>query len=408
MSSKLSVLVFLSLPLAACTADTEGCDDDGPVEIGSVVDSVNQHTLDLFAAAQTEPDNQFMSGLSVQSVLGPVLAGAEGQTEAELLEVLHVASDEASYHAELGGLLRLLDVCERDHAYTLDIGNRLWVRQGESWDQAYLDLLLEAYGSELQELDFSGDPEGARGTINAWVSALTADKIPELMPPGSIDGNSKAVWTNAIYMNADWATEFDASWTSSAPFTLASGDAVQADLMVAIDHPARFALLDDGTKVLVLPYIEENLAMVALLPPEHDGLPALEAALDANTLAAWVGEARNGSVHVTIPRFTMRWKDDIADTLDALGLPSLFGDADLSGMGPGGSGIAMAEVWHEAFVDVHEAGTEAAAATGGDAEDSAGPEPDVFRADHPFLFLLQDEATGAVLFMGRVADPTAG
>jgi serpin B len=252
-----------------------------------------------------------------------------------------------------------------------------------------------------------GDTEQARKVINAWVEKQTKDKIKDLLQPGVLDVDTRLVLTNAIYFKGLWAQKFKKSATKEEPFHTAGGGSVKAPLM---HQTGDFKYLDGGDfQALEMPYRGQGLSMVVLLPKKADGLAALEAKLTGPNLAAWLGKLRKQEVEVALPRFKMTRALALNATLEALGMRKAFipGGADFSGMaGSAGRRLFIQAVVHQAFVDVNEEGTEAAAATAvAVGADSEPPPPPVFRADHPFVFLVRDNRSGSVLFLGRLANP---
>lgn len=397
------LLPFL-LPLFACKVDR---DIELTPDLEVVVEGNNAFTADLYGAAAAEGDeNLFLSPFSVYSALGMTLAGAEGTTEEEMRDVLHVGEDEDSFHTNLGLLTQDLD--GRFKGYEIAIGNRLFGQEGLGWEADFLDRTAEDYGAELAELDFQQDPEGARADINGWVSDQTRGNIDELLGAGTITAATRAVLANAIWFKGDWAEAFEEDATREKDFTRADGSVVTVDMMQG-ELPARYGTFSGG-KVLVLPYEGEEVSMFAILPDAIDGLPALEGSLDGETLSGLLDEAGGADVDIGLPRLELRLNLGLKDLLTDLGMPTAFSDgADLSGMVAGG-GLKIDDVIHEAWVKVDESGTEAAAATAvtvmtTDAGPSEAPE---FIADHPFIFGIRDDLTGAILFIGRVADPNAG
>jgi serpin B len=237
------------------------------------------------------------------------------------------------------------------------------------------------------------------------VSERTEERIPELLGPGAVDARTRLVLVNAIYFLADWRTPFPADGTGPRPFHLADGGTVDVPTM-SETFRAGYAERD-GLQVLTLPYRDEALEMVVLLPSPELGLSGLEARLNGATLASWLAAPVPVRVEVHLPRCEFTTEFQLARTLAGLGMPTAFtGAADFSGMVPGG-GLAIDDVVHQAYLRVDEQGTEAAAATGVIMKTTSLPPPPqaVFRADRPYLVLIRHKPSGALLFLGRVADP---
>lgn len=391
------------LSLAACSVDR---DIEMTADLEAVVQANNAFSADLYgAAAASEEGNLFLSPFSAFSALGMTLAGAEGLTRDEMLDVMNV-DDEASFHANLGALSQDLD--GRFKGYEIAIGNRLFGQKGLNWEREFLDITADDYGAELEEEDFQSDAEGAREDINDWVSDQTRGNIDELLVKGSLSASTRLVLANAIWFKGDWAQSFDEDDTQDRDFTLASGDTVSVPMMSA-ELSSSYGEVG-GVQILRLPYEGQEVSMFAILPAAADGLAALEAELDGETLSAMLDGLGETEVNVQIPRLELRQKLELKDLLSDLGMPTAFTDgAEFDGMLSGG-GLKVDKVVHEAWVRVDEEGTEAAAATAvvGVVTSDGPDDPISFIADHPFIFGIRDDLTGAILFVGRVADPSDG
>ncbi|MBN2801007.1 MAG: serpin family protein, partial [Deltaproteobacteria bacterium] len=304
------------------------------------------------------------------------------------------------YHAQFGALTRDLDG-DLGRPYTLNIANRIFAQGGYPLEADFLAINEEHYGAPVESLDFAADPEAARGYINGWVADQTADMIDELLMPGVITDGTRLVLTNAIYFKAFWATQFDPEDTYEGTFH-APGAQVSAQMMSATLE-ADYGYLDDLT-YLSIPYESEDLSFVVLLPHEEQGLAALEASLTPELLASWADSAYSGEVDVRLPSFETRSAVNLGAALKGLGMTDAFDTAVADFTGMADTGLYITDVVHEAVVIVDEEGTEAAAATAVVMEDSAVG--NFVLADHPFLFLIQDNLTGSILFMGHLNDPS--
>lgn len=363
--------------------------------------------LDLYGQLRSEPGNLFLSPFSISVALGMTAAGARGKTREEMTRVLHLPDDAP---AAFGAVLRSLneEPDPKKRGFTLTTANALWAQTGYPWRPEYKKLVAEAYLAGLYDVDFASAPEPARATINAWVEKETRQKIRELLPPRSITPLTRLVLTNAIYFKGDWQNPFEKSQTKDLPFTRADGTKVPTPLMYRVGG---YGYLENDTfQVLQLPYAGRRISMVVILPRKPDGLPVVEKELigpNLTTLLNNLGYERE--VHVHLPRFKVEQSFTLNQPLQALGMKSAFAGADFSGMHTGPEQLDISAVIHKAFVDVNEEGTEAAAATGVivgvTSVAPAPPQPKYFRADRPFLFLIRDQKTGSILFMGRLVDP---
>jgi serpin B len=383
--------------------------DDQARKKQEVAKSVDAFAADLYGQVRGEKGNLFFSPYSITSCLSMAYAGAKGETAAEMAKTLRLPADWLAKPEVIAAAFGYLnaDYNARDKPYALSVANALWGQKGYGFLNDFLTFLDSRYGAGLHEVDFAKDTEGARAAINAWVEKETKDKIKDLIPPGALSPQTRLVLANAIYFKGTWASQFQKKATKNADFLLAPGEKVSAPMMRQQVH---FQYLDGGGfQALQMPYKADELAMLVLLPKQIAGLDALEESLTAEKLAEWVSKLGWAKVDVTMPRFKVTWQSGLAKCLQKMGMNRAFdpGKADFSGISGGKEPLWISEVIHKAFVDVNEEGTEAAAATAaimvGGAP--APSKPVIFRADHPFLFLIRDVRSGCILFMGRVANP---
>jgi serpin B len=331
-------------------------------------------------------------------------AGARENTARQMAEVLHFDMPAEDLPQAFASLDQAIEPTE-DAGYELAVANALWGMRGYAFVPQFLDTLRSSYQATFQELDF-GDEAAARQTINAWVEEQTRGKIKDLIPPRLLDGLTRLVLTNAIYFKGAWATEFDPKLTKEAPFTMLDGNKVNVALMHRRAEMA-YAETDDA-QVVELPYKGDDLGLVAIVPRQTDGLPALEARLSAEWLASTIDALQTKEVLLFLPRFKIEAKFGLSDTLQAMGMTDAFSaSADLTGIGDQKGDLYIKAVLHKAFVEVNEEGTEAAAATAVVVTERAMPRLPEVRADHPFLFVIRHKATGAILFMGRLSKPAS-
>lgn len=368
----------------------------------------NAFAWDLFHQLGQRPGNLFFSPASIDLALVMTWTGAREGTAADMGRVLHLDGRQAgrpeTVSAAYGQLQRSL--VPTDGRSTLQVANRLWGLPGFPFRSEFLQTLERDFAAGLEAVDFQGDPEGARQTINAWVEENTGNKIRDLLPPGSLGPNHRLVLTNAVYFLADWQRKFQGSDTRERPFFLADGQEIA---WPAMHQTTPFAYAaDDLAQVVVLPYRSGALEMVVVLPRGRDGLAELEQRLDEALLEGWLAAAAETRVRLQLPKFTLTGEFSLNRELGALGMGAAFSPAaDFSGMAPGG-GLFISDVIHKSFIDVFEEGTEAAAATAVNIRVTSMPAPQEavdFIADHPFVFLIRHVSSGQVLFLGRLADP---
>jgi serpin B len=400
-------LLLLGLAVAVAGGCTKNRPDEltkvDPVHAKAVVAGNNQFTFDLYHELRDPDGNLFFSPYSITSALGMTYAGARTQTAEEMARALHFTLPQERLHAALGSLRRRLQVNGKDAGYQLNIANALWGQQNYGFLPDFLNQTKTHYGAGLHEIDFS-HAEVARMTINAWVDLHTASKIKELLRPGSIDQGTRLILTNAIYFKGDWASKFTKENTQLQPFIVVAGQTVEVPLMM---HQGEYAYVENGNlQMLELPYVGKALSMMVLLPKAPNDLAALEKSLTVEVLEKEIGRLQKSRVQVFLPRFKLTSQFQLLDALQKLGMRRAFGDADFSGM-VGSEKVSLSEVIHEAFVEVNEEGTEAAAATAVKNTGRSAMPNFVFRADKPFLFLIRENGSGTILFLGRVADPRA-
>lgn len=391
-------LVFLVVPYHLTLAQTSA-------DIAAVVDGNNRFALDFYRQlAGGSEENLFCSPYSVSTALAMTYAGARGNTAAEMAQTLQFPLPAEEFHCAMQGLIHQINDPSRE-GYSLRVANRLWGQEEYPFLPAFLGTVAENYGAGLEQLDFIHEPEPSRLVINQWVEDQTNNKIKDLLPPGSVSPDTRLVLTNAIYFLGNWQYQFDPELTSDAPFYTAPGESITLPMMHQ-EQDLRYAKYD-GIRVLEFPYNNEELSLVALLPDEIEGLSALEESLTLESLDTYLDGLSETSVSVHLPKFQMTCDLSLRDTLMAMGMTDAFtGAADFSGM-DGTRSLFISKVIHKALIQLDEEGTEAAAATAVVMEyTSADPMPE-FRADHPFLFLIRDNITESILFVGRVIEPEA-
>jgi serpin B len=374
-----------------------------PENIMSVATANNRLALDLYGRLGEKEGNIFFSPWSISSAMAIALEGARGETEREMRAVLHLPGEERR-----PAFARLYnEINKKDKMYELDTANAVWAQKDFQILDAYFDVIEKYYGGNVENLDFIRDTEGSRKTINRWVEGKTKEKIKDLIPQGAIDGQTRLVITNAIYFKGQWVKQFDRKNTQESEFRVTPDKAVKVQMMNLRD--AKFKYTEDETvQILELPYAGEELSMLILLPKE-DSPDNVESILTAQRIDEWRASIKEEEVDVYLPRFKLETKYGLVETFKELGMRQAFdpGQADFSGM-TGRRDLFISSIIHQAFVEVSEEGTEAAAATGVVMTLTAMPTKKIFMADHPFIFIIMDRTTGAILFLGRVANPAAG
>ncbi len=369
--------------------------------------------LALYQALKDEGGNLFYSPYSISAALAMAYAGARGETEAQISDVLRFYLPQDQLHPAFNALdLALagraeIPELEDTEGFRLNIANALWGQVDYPFLQDYVDLLALNYGAGLRLKDFSGDPEGSRQDINDWVSEKTEDRIKDLIPEGGISNLTRLVLTNAIYFNASWLFTFNEDLTQDAQFTLLDGSQVTV-LMMALTDPKSFQYAEgDGFQIVELPYIGNQLGMTIILPDEG-AFQDVEARLTGDEIRAALASMQPAILNLQMPKFEYEAELSLAETLAAMGMPDAFdpASADFSGM-DGTRDLSVSGIFHKAFVAVDEEGTEAAAATALVIGLTSIVIPDQeLTIDRPFIFMIRDIETNSILFVGRVLNPT--
>ena len=388
-------------PEPALVADDSGAT---PAGINSVISANNQFALDLYSKLRKNEGNVFFSPYSISTALAMTYEGARGKTAEEMQSVFHFPTDSSLRKSSFAAIHNQLN--KPDAKYKLSIANALWAQNDHKFLNEYLTTLQKYYAGKATNVDFKNSTEESRKTINKWVEDKTNNKIKDLFPQGSLDDMTRLVLTNAIYFKGVWVKQFEKNQTRDENFRISSTNTIKVPMMRRTDKDAKFNYAEtDDLQILEMPYEGKELSMMVLLPKNND-LLSLENSLSLDKLNDWRSNLREQRVDVFMPKFTFDTKYLMNDTLAKMGMPTAFTyDADLSGMG-GTLNLFIQKVIHQAFVDVNEEGTEAAAATGVSVgTTSVMPQQAVFRADHPFIFAIQDKENGNILFLGRVANP---
>jgi serpin B len=377
----------------------------------------NTFAANLYGKLSGEAGNLFFSPNSIETALIMTMAGAKGKTFDQMGTTLGFPVTEGrspwpGTFKEAGEFLKELNAEKgadgKLRQFQLSVANALWGQKGHEFLPDFLGLVKDNFGAGFEGLDFQANTEGARKTINAWVEKQTQDKIKDLLKPGVLTADTRLVLTNAIYFKGKWTEQFEKSGTKDEPFHLGGGKDIKAPLM---NLQKKFGYKETSDwQAVQLSYAGNELSMIVILPKKADGLAAVEKTITPALLNKDLATFGREEVVLALPKFKTTSEFGLGGTLAALGMKDAFdpGAADFSGM-DGKKDLYISAVVHKAFVDVNEEGTEAAAATGVVMTLTAvmePKEPKVFKADHPFLFLIRHEKTGAVLFMGRIADPT--
>jgi len=378
--------------------------DATPAGVEEVVGANNQFALELYSQlGKAERGNIFYSPYSIFAALAMTYEGAKGQTAAEMQSVFHFPGSNV-LRPNFAKIYN--DINEKAEDYELRTGNALWVQQDYPFLEDYMSRVEQYYGGKAAETDFVHEAEKARQTINSFIEEQTNNKIKDLIPAGALNEMTRLVLTNAIYFKGTWRWQFDEADTFEGEFKISPSNTVKTQMMYMEPDEASFNYADtEDLQVLELPYKGEDVSMLILLP--KDNLESVESSLTAEKLSQYKQQMRETKLdEIYLPKFEFDTKYFLGGTLAALGMPTAFSEsADFSGM-TGKKDLFISAVIHQAYIKVDEEGTEAAAATAVIMELTAALPTNVFRADHPFIFIIQEQESGNILFMGRVVDPS--
>jgi serpin B len=385
-----------------------------------LVEGNTAFALDLYGSLSNDASgNLLVSPYSISQALAMTYAGASGDTAIQMADTLQFTLDQSTLPAAFqtlnGDLVArgTADATEYgDPARSLHIANGLWSEQTFPFSPEFSQELAEYYGAPLQPADFKNDPDGVRAAINAWVADHTEGKIDGIVPEGALTPDSRLVLANAIYFYGGWLHTFDERATADDDFHLADGSAVSVPFM---HQQQELSYTDAGDFQMVeLPYQGSGFTFTVILPDEGQ-FDAVESGLDTATLDTALAQLASHKVDVYVPKFEFDSSASLAQTLAAMGMTDAFDPnaADFSGMlgADAPEPLVISDVLHKAFISLDEEGTEAAAVTAVIMAAGAGApseeQPIEVRVDRPFIFLVRDSQSGAILFMGRVMDPSA-
>ena len=367
----------------------------------ATIEASNRFALDLYDETKDSNDNILFSPYSISTAFSMIYEGAQGETAEEIQQVFYLNANESM---RLQENRVLYEVINKRQGAELETANAIWVQTGYPIEEDFATKLKDFYLSEAHQQDFVGDPETARLTINAWVENRTNYKIKNLFPERSLTGDVRLVLTNAIYFKGAWRYQFSLEDTKPEPFYVSENQTKTVDMMHLSGKDLNYTEVE-GVQILELPYKDSSLSMILLLP-QNMTLTELEQSLTHDKLMNWTSGLGENHVITYLPKFSFKTNYFLKNILTEMGMPTAFmpNQADFTGINRYG-GLFISMVVHQAFIDVNEVGTEAAAATGIVEELGAVFPTKMFRADHPFIFMIMDKQTGSTLFIGRVMNP---
>jgi serpin B len=408
---KLISVCLMVLVIFFCNLAMADTDDDLKI----VSQGINKFSFDLYKKLKDEnkEKNLFYSPASISMALAMTYAGARGNTEKQMADVLNFTLPQDLLHSTYSKLIKNLKSAKD---YELNIANALWLQKDYKYLQQFLNTIEKYYNSDLKNVDFTKAPREAAKEINMWVFIHTKGKIENIVNPDEIESNTKLILTNAIYFKGKWKYEFDKQNTEGRDFHLVNGTTKKVKMMSkysssSMEYGFRFNYFqNDYLQLLEMPYNGDKISMIIVLPLDNSKLKDVENMIDEKKLEEWIKESRSRKVTVYLPKFKFSQGIDLKSFLENFGIKDMFNiNADFSGM-TGKKDIYIDKAFHKSFVEVNEEGTEATAVTviGAKPVSSIPVKEEIvtFNADHPFIFLIRDKETGSILFMGRVMDPS--
>lgn len=379
-----------------------------PEESLDLASAMNKFAFDLYNEIGNEQENKLFSPFSLYQALMMLYAGAREQTAEQFESVMHLPWTDESLHRVSNALniaLSSKDSSQEDEqAFILQIANAIWGQQGAHIEQAYLDLLSANYAAGLRSVDFSQSQQAA-DLINQWAEEQTLGKIKDIAKPAMFNSNTRLALTNAVYFKGAWLYPFQEAATYAEDFTNLNGDVSQVDMMHSTE--SFWALKNEEVQIVELPYYQSSIVMDLIAPSDGDWQTFLQN-LTLDKLNENFDDLSEARVELSLPKFKIETPEmELINPMKELGLVDVFGmEADLSGMS-GDKSLYVSTLVQKAFIDVNEAGTEAAAVTLAVVQVKGMLSPETLKIsfDKPFMFLLRDTSTSTILFAGQVVQP---
>ena len=373
-----------------------------PEGVKKVVDANNQFAIDLYKQINKQPaqaeNNVFFSPYSLSTAMAMLYAAADGETKQQIQKTFHYPAL-AILNPNSAALYNQFN--KPNPNYDLSTVNDLWMRQGLRPNQTYLDTVKRYYGGQVTTLDFASRPEPSRQTINKTIAKHTKQMIPELLVKDSIKADTAAVLTNAVYFKSQWAQPLGLRG-STQPFYNLNGTTTDTNFMYSIEN---FDYMEDEqVQVVELPYKGDELSMLVVLPKSKEAaaMPKLIANLSTAQINQWTEQLKNQEIFLNMPKFKLEQSYQMELLLAKMGMPIAFGSQADYSLFNDALPLAVNSIIHKAVVEVDEKGTVAAAATSIVVRVVSASYNAELTADHPFMFMIKDNKTDAILFLGQV------
>ncbi len=402
------VYVTLAAATLGCgTKANKSLQTTTPMTETAIAENNNHFAFDIFNKINTGKDpNVVISPFSISTALAMTYAGAAGETAEQMAKTLHFHPDQNVFHPSFSNWMKAIEEKGKE-GKSLQIANSLWPQEGYHFLESYFQILEQFYSSALYEVDYTGDREAIRQRINQWVMNNTNDLIEDLIKPGVLIEDTRLVLVNAIYFLSQWKIAFDEQGTHTNTFFLSPETRKDVSFMFMKDTLAYYE--NENLQLLELEYAEGDFSMVIVLPAEGLEANKFMADFDAETFAGLIQSAQKQELEVYLPSFKVRSSFDLEKTMSAMGMPLAFSNlADFSRM-TGMKDLKIDKIIHQAYIDVNEEGTEAAASTAVviiRKSAVVGDQPTVFRANRPFFYFIKENRNNSILFMGKTGDPS--
>ncbi len=412
MKTKILLSVFIivvcanacqrKLPATATTNNTTPPEvvAPGPPD-AALIKANNEFALELYRQIKSDKDNIFFSPYSISTALAMTYAGARGESEKQMAEVMHFGSNQSSFHSRYRNYLSYINGLNAGDSVEINTAQAMFAQKEYEFLDSYFNLVKSNYNAGLQLVDFKNELEKSRVLINTWVAGQTKNRIENLIAQGMITDLARLVLVNAIYFKASWAKAFNPAETITKNFFPSPESPVKADFMKMEDI---FSYREDSSIQLIeIPYCDSTLSMLIFLPKDKAAMSKIETLLRLeSTYSYWLTELVPTKVRLLLPKFKLTSEFELSDVLKKMGMPHPFSSqADFSGI-TGKMDLMIDKVIHKAFVEVSEQGTEAAASTAVIIRQKSAMVIPEFNANRPFIFIIKDNTYNNILFMGRV------
>ncbi len=383
-----------------------------PTESAKIADNLqllaktnNQFGIELYQQLKSKEKNLFFSPFSIYTIFAIAYAGSDKQTKKEIAKVLHFPSKEKYLHISFSKILSYFNNISKKTPINLNVINSLWAQKDYNFSKTFINLIKKYYNVSLSFVDFTKNIKSVEEKINIWIQNKTHKKIKTIITPGMITPLTRLIFCNVIYFKAPWYLRFNIENTIEDDFYVSLKEIIKVPMMRKESY---FKFKDFGEfRAIELPYENNILSMIIFLPNRVTGLADLENKLTFYNVKKWINELMNSyerKVLVYLPKFKITYEIKLAKILAKIGLNHLSKDANFT-KATKIENIFIGKILHKTFINVNESGTEVVATTLPILFGSSIKKPVWFKVNHPFLFLIRENKTGTILFIGRIINP---